>query len=47
MTDTCVHRSKAGCVCGDKVVAYIDGQALCVLHAQVVSAKKGKKRGRD
>jgi len=41
----CAHRSSSGCVCGEPAVTYIDGQALCSLHAQMASAKKGKKRG--
>lgn len=42
---TCVHRSTSGVTCGCPAVTYIAGQALCALHAQMVQAKKGLKRG--
>lgn len=48
MTATCVRRSAAGIMCCEPAVVYLDGQALCALHAQEVALKKkGKKRGRN
>ena len=40
--DECVNRSKSGITCGEPAVTYLDGQALCALHAMQIKAQPKK-----